>query len=285
MRRKIAEDHGSAECLARVSAGAGPPKERTIVELLRNQLALQNAQRALTNAERELANQTEAERKACKAREAAAQAVEDARTQLNLLQGRSVRQRPHNQHLVERPPHYEKYSTYTIGTWLTEEGSAMRRRAVSISSGAVNLVDDEELRPDTSRVATRNQDEASPSTNAPTQTRSMTDGKDGWRHHWRHGMVGAVNYWAAGCRANVVKMLVVLARHEFSVGHEVAEELSRGLDMNSALAEQAIARNVKGAVQGLKPQHGSTEEQRKEYGIVLAAAFGAPSRVRLMLRL
>ena len=46
----------------------------------------------------------------------------------------------------------------------------------------------------------------------------------GWRKHWRHGMWGAVQYWACGSRANVIKMLVDLAK-DFGVAPDVAEEL------------------------------------------------------------
>eukprot|EP00966_Prymnesium_polylepis_P028920 670716-Prymnesium_polylepis.1 len=52
----------------------------------------------------------------------------------------------------------------------------------------------------------------------------MTDGPGGWRHHWRHGMVGAVQYWAGGSRPNVVKMLVGLADY-FGVKDEVGQQL------------------------------------------------------------
>eukprot|EP00966_Prymnesium_polylepis_P239212 5532253-Prymnesium_polylepis.1 len=96
----------------------------------------------------------------------------------------------------------------------------------------------------------------------------MKDGSLGWRHHWRHGMVGAVRYWADGSRANVVKMLVGLADY-FGVKDDVGQQLDPQRD--SIAAERAIARNVKGAVAGLKPHGGSAEEQRSEYGVVLAA--------------
>ena len=53
---------------------------------------------------------------------------------------------------------------------------------------------------------------------SPKEVPAMTDGVVGWRQHWRHGLVGAVQYWAHDHRANVVKMLVVLA-NEFGVAN------------------------------------------------------------------
>jgi hypothetical protein len=103
----------------------------------------------------------------------------------------------------------------------------------------------------------------------------LQDGAVGWQQHWRHGLVGGIQFWAVGCRANVVKMLVGLAKY-FGVADEVAQELDPQRD--SIAAERAVARNVKRAIRGLKPQGGSNEEQRREYHIVLAASFGAPAK-------
>eukprot|EP00966_Prymnesium_polylepis_P270578 6250855-Prymnesium_polylepis.1 len=102
----------------------------------------------------------------------------------------------------------------------------------------------------------------------------MSDGADGWRHHWRHGMIGGVQYWADGSRANAIKMLVGLA-DEFGVKDEVGQQLDPQRD--SIAAERAVARNVKGALAGLKQVGGSYEKQREQYHVVLAAAFGAPA--------
>jgi hypothetical protein len=70
-------------------------------------------------------------------------------------------------------------------------------------------------------------------------------------------------------------MLIALPR-EFGVAREVGQQLDP--DRDSIIAERAIARNVKGAIAGLKPRGGSNEEQRCEYRITLSAAFGAPSK-------
>lgn len=51
---------------------------------------------------------------------------------------------------------------------MTEEGSTMRRRAVKIDEKA--------------------------------EAFRMRDGEDGWRYHWRHGIVGALQFWACGRR-------------------------------------------------------------------------------------
>lgn len=114
---------------------------------------------------------------------------------------------------------------------------------------------------------------AGPSGEARPKT--LHDGKDGWRYHWRHGLVGAVNYWAAGSRDNVVKMLVALAKDEFGVSQEVADKLRP--DRELLATKCAIARHLKEVVDSLKTN--GSEDQRKEYGIILAAAFGAPSPV------
>ena len=110
---------------------------------------------------------------------------------------------------------------------------------------------------------------------ATERVEGMTDGVVGWRHHWRHGLVGSVQYWAAGCRANVVKILVGLADY-FGVKDEVGQQLDP--QRESVIAALAVARNVKGALAGLKPLGGSVEEQRSEYGVVLGSAFGAPAK-------
>lgn len=142
------------------------------------------------------------------------------------------------------PPHHEKYAQYSLSTWKTELGSAMRRRAVPICETVTDF--------------------------------RMRDGDDGWRYHWHHGMVGALQYWACGNRANIVKMLVEMA-DEFGVKAEVANQLQQN-ECADFEAQLAVARNVKGAIQGLKPRLGSCcEKQRAQYHVVLAAAFGPPA--------
>ena len=155
-----------------------------------------------------------------------------------------MKQRPAKE--KERPPHHEKYQGYTISTWLTEEGAAMNRRAKEV-------IDD-----------------------VPSEgVGGMSDGAVGWRYHWRHGMVGSVQYWADGQCENVTKMLVGLAK-EFRVTDQVAKQLDPERD--SSAAERAVGRNVREALAGLKPRGGSTERQREQYNVVLAAAFRAPAK-------
>lgn len=179
---------------------------------------------------------------------------------MNTLQGRNVKPRSEcpDDLLLDRPPHFDKYGGYSLTTWLTEEGAASRRRAVPMqncsTTGTSPLAED--------------------------QTYKLRRGELGWRHHWRHGMIGAVQYWAGGSRDNVVRMLVGLAE-EFKVADAVVGALMNaqpsGVSMN---AQRAIAENVKAAVAGLKPMLGTCHEpQRREYHIVLAAAFGAPAKV------
>mmetsp|Transcript_47265 Transcript_47265/g.100888 ORF Transcript_47265/g.100888 Transcript_47265/m.100888 type:complete len:81 (-) Transcript_47265:94-336(-) len=61
----------------------------------------------------------------------------------------------------------------------------------------------------------------------------LRDGEQGWRHHWRHGMIGAVQFCADGSRPAVVKMQVGLA-DAFNVKVEVGQQLS--LERDTALS-------------------------------------------------
>ena len=104
-----------------------------------------------------------------------------AKVQLSLLQPRANKKpRPEK----ERPPHFDKYAGYTVSTWQTEEGTAMNRRATDVE------------RAPAVRESARETRESAQETSAQesSQAMVMTDGPMGWRHHWRHGMVGAVQY-------------------------------------------------------------------------------------------
>eukprot|EP00966_Prymnesium_polylepis_P333121 7388590-Prymnesium_polylepis.1 len=280
LRLKVQQKHGSSECLAKAQeamaaeaaegSSSGAPSERTVAQLMANQLAIQRAHRAVQSAEQAFCQTAEAERVASERRAAAARELEEVGC-LPLNPGctrrtdcpPSVRRPQANERLEdlqpaankkprpakERPPHYEKYSGYTVSTWLREEGTAMGRRAHEI-----------EPAPEVRQSARGTLTEEPAASTVP----QMTDGPSGWRHHWRHGMVGAVRYWAGGSRANVVKMLVGLAG-DFGVKDDVGQQLDPQRD--SIAAERAIARNVKGALAGLKPRGGSAEEQRSEYGV------------------
>lgn len=102
------------------------------------------------------------------------------------------------------------------------------------------------------------------------------DGQQGWRCFWRHGLVGALQYWAAGSRENIVRMISLLAV-ESGVSNEVLAKLLSP-DRKMLEAQIAIARNVKAALIGPKPGCGTCcEKQRQVYGVVIAAAFGGPA--------
>lgn len=77
------------------------------------------------------------------------------------------------------------------------------------------------------------------------------------------------------CGQNAV---ISLAR-EFDVAVEVTEQLAT--DRDNVAAMLAVARNVKSAIQGSKPLAGSCfEEQRIQYHVLLAGAFGPPAKER-----
>jgi hypothetical protein len=141
------------------------------------------------------------------------------------------------------------------------------------------------------------------------------DGKVGWRHHWQHGIIGALCYWACGSLGAVVFMIAACAQH-FNVVHEArspfyhptAPPIARhpchcpatapsppsmtclpiirqvgvqlGLKRSKQEVEQAqvdayIVLRVKAVLAVLK--NCATEEARIEYGILLAAL--APERL------
>lgn len=50
------------------------------------------------------------------------------------------------------------------------------------------------------------------------------DAKDGWRTHWRRGLYGSIQDWAAGRRFRVVHMLVELAKH-YGIEKEVCSPM------------------------------------------------------------
>jgi hypothetical protein len=87
LRAKVAAQHGSAECLAKaqeamaaeaaVGSSSSAPPERTLAQLMANQLALQRAHSELKRAEAALAQTTEAERAASERRAAAAEELEE----------------------------------------------------------------------------------------------------------------------------------------------------------------------------------------------------------------
>ena len=91
-----------------------------------------------------------------------------------------------------RPPNIEHYIDYDLEAWRRTTGQLMWRRAKPICAGA-------------EAVLPRN-------------------GVDGALHHWRRGLVGAVQDWANGSKANVVWLLLRLMEH-FDVKEEMNVQL------------------------------------------------------------
>ena len=56
--------------------------------------------------------------------------------------------------------------------------------------------------------------------NADTSLPQRGDGARGWHRHWRRGLIGSIQDWAAGSRPRVVFMLAEMA-HYFEVEREV----------------------------------------------------------------
>ena len=103
---------------------------------------------------------------------------------------------------------------------------------------------------------------------APTrEPREPRTGKDGYLHHRRLGLVGAVAYWAGGSLALVVTMLVALIVH-LDIVEKVRAALPQGPRELKAETEAFICDRLE---QGFaETKHCRTEGQRQEHGIGLA---------------
>ena len=95
LRAKVQEKHGSAECVAKTHAAhaadasaagssSAAPAERTVVQLMASQLAIQRAHRELKAAQQQLEERAEVERIASEARVAATAALEEVCSLANL---------------------------------------------------------------------------------------------------------------------------------------------------------------------------------------------------------
>ena len=100
----------------------------------------------------------------------------------------------------------------------------------------------------------------------------LRKGKHGWRHNSRQGLIGAVRYWAAGSRSNVVKMLLGLIE-EFDVAEDIRKVLflkaRRQAETDTFIVNQLVA--VLEILKGCK-----SEQQRREFRLLLASV--APPR-------
>ena len=100
----------------------------------------------------------------------------------------------------------------------------------------------------------------------------LKKGKHGWRHNSRQGLVGAVRYWAAGSRSNVIKMILGLIE-EF----EVSEDIRKALFQKTRRQAETDTYIVDRLVAALEILKGcKSEQQRREF--CLALALVAPTR-------
>ena len=103
-------------------------------------------------------------------------------------------------------------------------------------------------------------------------------GKQGYLHHTRLGLVGAVGYWAGGSVAIAVTMVVALIVH-LKIVERVRAELPKSEADKVAETEHEICNLLE---QGFaETKHCRNEQQRQEYGIGLA--FCAPPRDSSMI--
>ena len=101
----------------------------------------------------------------------------------------------------------------------------------------------------------------------------LRKGRHGWRHNSRQGLVGAVQYWAAGSRRNVASMLLGLINH-FEVTDEIRQALFRKARRHAETDTYIVDRLV-AALDVLKGCQ--TEQQRRDFRLALALV--APTRV------
>ena len=97
-------------------------------------------------------------------------------------------------------------------------------------------------------------------------------GRHGWRHNSRHGLAGAVRYWADGSRTNVISMILGLI-DEFDVADAIRAKLFRKASRQAETDRMIVDRIVE-ALEVLKGCQ--TEQQRKDY--LLALKLVAPKR-------
>jgi hypothetical protein len=128
----------------------------------------------------------------------------------------------------------------------------------------------EEFRRQEAHTHARRQRELGDEPMPPAEQRKR--GADGPMQHWRKGLLGAVQYWAAGSRAYAVHLLVEVTRHfrlTELVRAQLDQEKERAAETNAYIVDR-----IKAALDVLKACQ--SEEQRREYLITLAAV--APPR-------
>ena len=210
LREEVAEKHGSSECLARAqqarsaaatAARTDPAPVATVDLFAHMQQAMQQKQQqdrakgALQRAEQRLQELRVAEAVAVRARQAAEKEVEALRSEAasqGLGKKRQKTAGATSEEQEGRPPNIEHYIDYDLEAWRRTTGQLMWRRAKPISAAA----------------------------EAPLPR----NGVDGALFHWRRGLVGALQDWANGSKANIVWLLLRLMEH-FDVKEEMHVQL------------------------------------------------------------
>ena len=205
VREEVERDHSNSHCLERAQrarrAAEGPAPAAPLNVFARMMQQSQQSQQAnrvqsaLARAEQRLQELLVAEAVAVRARQAAEKEVEALRSEAasqGLGKKRQKTAGASSEAQEGRPPNIEHYIDYDLEAWRRTTGQLMWRRAKPICAGA-------------EAVLPRN-------------------GVDGALHHWRRGLVGAVQDWANGSKANVVWLLLRLMEH-FDVKEEMHVQL------------------------------------------------------------
>ena len=109
-----------------------------------------------------------------------------------------------------------------------------------------------------------------------TPAKDIPRGKDGPLHHWRRGLVGAVQDWAVGSKANAVKIVAALVTH-LELQDGLREFLYRK-ELYAAETDRIIVDNYRDAIQAMKSN--STVAQLQQHGILLAGAASSKASIR-----
>ena len=143
--------------------------------------------------------------------------------------------------LQSTPP---SVATWDLKQWRDYEDEEQKRRTVKVSKVAGQAVGQE-----------------------PPVPRG---GKEGFLHHHRRGLIGAVQSWARGSRDHVVSMLVALIGSEqgFGIESEVRARLADAKHVYDAETDALIVDRIVGALSQVKF---GAEHSRHAYHTILAA--------------
>ena len=268
LRLKIENAH--AGCLAAAEAAraaANGPATRPPPNAIAGMMATAAARRLDTQAAA-----AEARAEAARKEAATLRAAADAAWEPLQEAARAKRQRVDGADLGFWKPWLEatppSVATWDLKQWRDQEDEEQKRRDVKIGAAAGHEAGQEPLAPRT--------------------------GKDGYLHHWRRGLLGAVRSWARGVKAHVVTMVMGLISSEngFGIEAEVSERLADAIQAREAETNALIVDRAVAVLMRLKAC--DTEQARREYHIVLGAlappllaeraAMGMARRVAARLR-